>query len=68
MLFKGSEGTEAFLDHKNIGIKNHQILRCFKGVSPRFWSKNEDFLIFRFYAKLIREKCFVKVPKEKKPF
>ena len=65
---EGSEGKEAYLDHKNIGPKNHQNLQFFKGVSPWFLSKNGDFLIFSFYAKLIKKKCFVKVPKEKRPF
>ena len=64
MVFEGSERKEAFLDHKNIGLKNHQNLQFFKGVSPWFLSKNGDFLIFSFHAKLIKKKCFVKVPKE----
>ena len=46
-----SEIKEAFLDHKNIGSKNHQNLHFFKGVSPWSFSKNGDFLIFSFYAK-----------------
>ena len=66
--FEGSERKEAFLDHKNIGLKNHQNLQFFKEVIPLFLSKNGDFLIFSFYAKLIKKKCFVKVPKEKRPF
>ena len=64
MFFEGSERKEAFLDHKNIGLKNHQNLQFFRGVSPWFLSKNGDFLIFSFYVKLIKKKCFVKVPKE----
>ena len=28
--------------------------------------KNGDFLIFGFYAKWIKKKCFVNVPKKKK--
>ena len=67
MFFEGSERKEAFLDHKNIGLKNHQNLQFFKGVSPWFLSKNGDFLIFSFYAKWIK-RVFFEVPKEKKPF
>ena len=51
VFFKGSEIKESFLDHKNIGSKNHQNLHLFKGVSPWFLSKNGDFLIFSFNAK-----------------
>ena len=64
----GSEGKESFLDHKNIGSKNHQNLYFFKQVSRWFLSKIGNFLIFRFYTKWIKKKCFLKVPKEKKPF
>ena len=67
MFFEGSERKEAFLDHKNIGLKSHQNLQFFKGVSPWFLSKNGDFLIFSFYAKWIK-RVFFEVPKEKKPF
>ena len=49
-FFEGSERKEAFLDHKNIGLKNHQNLQFFKEVIPLFLSKNGDFLIFSFYA------------------
>ena len=48
---EGSERKKAFLDHNNIGSKNHQNLHFFKGVSPWFLSKNGDFLIFSFFAK-----------------
>ena len=65
VFFEGSERKEAFLDHENIGSKNHKKWHFFKGVSPWFLSKNGDFLIFSFYAKWIKKKCFVKVPKEK---
>ena len=65
---EGSEGKETFLDHKSIGLKSHQNLHFFKGVSPWFLSKNGDFLILSFYAKWIKKKCFLKVPKQKKPF
>ena len=34
-FFEGSERKEAFLDHKNMGSKNHQNLHFFKGVSVR---------------------------------
>ena len=33
-----------------------------------FCQKLEMFLFFSFYAKWIKKKCFLKVPKEKKPF
>ena len=65
---EGSERKEAFLDHKNIGSKSNHNLNFFKGVSPLFLSKNGDLLIFGFYAKWIKKKCFVKVPKQKKSF
>ena len=68
MFFEGSEIKEAFLDHKNIGSKNHPNLLFFKEISLWFLSKKGDFLIFSFYAKWIKKKCFLKVPKEKKPF
>ena len=68
VFFEASESKEAFLDQKNIGSKNHQNLHFFKGVSPWFLSKNGDFLILSFYAKWIKKKCFLRVPKEKKPF
>ena len=35
VFFEGSERKEAFLDHKNMGSKNHQNLHFFKGVSVR---------------------------------
>ena len=65
---EGSEGKEAFLDHKNIGSINLQNIPFFKGVSPWFLSKSGDFLIFSFYAKWIKKKGFLKVAREKKPF
>ena len=68
LFCKGSEGKEGFLDHNNIGSKNHQNWHFFKEVSPWFLSKNGDFLIFSFYAKQVKKKCFGKVPKEKKFF
>ena len=58
----GYEGKEAFLDHKNIGSKNHPNLHFFKEVSPWFLSKNIDFLIFSFYAKWKKNNCFLKFP------
>ena len=59
----------AFLEKKNIGSKNHQNFAFFsKGLVHGFCQKMEIFLIFSFYAKLIKRKCFLKVPKEKKPF
>ena len=51
VFFKGSERKEEFLDQKNSGSKNHQNLHFLKGVSPRFFSKNGDFLMFSFYLK-----------------
>ena len=68
VFFKGSERKESFLDQTNIGSKNHQNLHFFKGVSPWFLSKNSDFLMFSFYAKWMKEKCFLKARKEKKLF
>ena len=49
-------------------LKKPPKIFIFSEVSPWFLSKNGDFLIFSFYAKLIKKKCFFKVPKEKKPF
>ena len=51
VFFKGSEREESFLDHINIGSKNHQNLHLFNGVSPWFLSENGDFVILTFYAK-----------------
>ena len=45
---EGSERKEALVDHKNIHLKNNQILHFFKGVSSWFLSKNGDFLILCF--------------------
>ena len=56
MFCEGSKGKEAFLDHNNIGSKNHQNLHFFKGVSRWFLSKNEDFL-----CKMDQEKGFCEV-------
>ena len=53
---------------KTSAQKNHQTLHFFKGVSPWFLLKNGDFLIPTFYAKWTKKQCFLKVPKEKKPF
>ena len=36
VFIEGSNRKEAFLDHKNIGLKNNQNLHSFKGVSPWF--------------------------------
>ena len=47
---EGSEGKEAFLDHKNIDFKKPP-----KCAFPWFVSKNGDFLIFSFYAKWIKK-------------
>ena len=33
----------AFLDNKNIDLKKSQNLHFSKGISLRFWSKNENF-------------------------
>ena len=40
---EGSEGKEAYLDHKNIGLKSHQNLHFFKGVSRWFFVKKWRF-------------------------
>ena len=69
VFFEVSERKGVFLDQKNIGSKNHQILHFLKGVSLWFLSKNGDFLIFSFHAKWINKKCFLQARKEKKkPF
>ena len=44
VVFEGCERQDAFLDHKNIGSKNHQNLHFLKGVSPRFF-----FTKWRFF-------------------
>ena len=66
-FLEGSEGKEVFLDHKKIALKNQKNFRFFEMVSPWFLSKNGHFLIFSFFAKWIKKKCFLKVPKERKP-
>ena len=48
---KVPKGKEVFIDHKNVALRNRQNLHFFKGVSPLFLSKNEEFLKFCFYAK-----------------
>ena len=67
-FLKARKEKKALLDPKNIGLKNHQNLHFFKGVSPWFLSKNGDFLIFSFYAKWIENKAFLRAAREKKPF
>ena len=50
---------EAFLEKKKTSApKNHQNLHFLKGVSPWFLSKNGDFIIFSFYTKWRKKKCF----------
>ena len=68
VFFEGSERKEAFLDQKKSAQKTTKICIYFKVVSAWFLSKNGDSLIFSFYAKWIKEKCFLKARKEKKPF
>ena len=68
MFCEGFEGKKAFLDQKNIGSKNHQNFHFFKGVCPWFLSKNGDFLIFSFYAKWIKRKCFFEGSERKEAF
>ena len=69
VVFEGSERKEAFLDQKNIGSKNHQNFHFFEKVSPWFLSKNGNFsILIGFYTKWINNKCFLKVPREKKAF
>ena len=43
MFFEGSEIKEAFLDHKNIGSKNHPNLLFIKEISLWFLSKKAIF-------------------------
>ena len=43
VFFEGSERKEAFLDHENIGSKNHQNWHFFKVVSLWFLSKKWRF-------------------------
>ena len=64
----GYEGKEDFLDHKNIGWKNHPNFNFFKEVSPWFLSKNGDFFIFSFYAKRDQEKVFFGDSERKEAF
>ena len=54
MFYESLERKNAFLDQKNIGSKNNQNFHFFKGVSPWFLSKNEEFVLFSFYAKWIK--------------
>ena len=62
------ERKYAFLDHKNIGSKNHQNLHFFKGVSRWFLSKIGDFLIFQFLRKMDQEKVFCEGSEGKESF
>ena len=69
VFFEGSEKKEDFFRAKDHRLKKPRKFAFVKGVSRCFFfQKNGDFLIIRFYAKWIKKKCFVKVPKEKKPF
>ena len=45
-----------------------QNWHSFKGVSPWFWSKIPNFLIFSFFFKIGREKSFYNVLDKKQPF
>ena len=65
---ESSERKKAFVDQKNIGSKNHEYFHFFKGVSPWFLSKKGDFLIFSFYAKWIKRKCFFEGSERKEAF
>ena len=56
MIFDVFYGKQAFLNNKNIGFKNPQNWRFWKGVSPWFWSKIWDFFKFDFYAKKTKKK------------
>ena len=67
-FFQGSERKEAFLDQKTSAQKTTNFCIFLKRLVHGFFSKNGDFLILSFYAKLIKKKCFLKVPKQKKPF
>ena len=66
VFLKDLKEKEAFLDQQNISLK--KAPKLFKGASPWSLSKNGDFLNLRFCAKWIKKKCFLKVPKKKKPF
>ena len=69
VFFEGSEGKEAFLDHKKTAQKTTQNFHFFKGVSPWFLSKNGDFLIFSFLCKVDEERVFYESSeRKKKPF
>ena len=39
-----------------------------KGVTPWFLSKNRDFLLFSFYAKWMKKKCFFEGSENKEAF
>ena len=43
-------------------------MNFFKGVSPWFLSKNRDFLLFSFYVKWMKKKCFVEGSERKEAF
>ena len=58
-----------FWTTKKIGSKKPPKFAFFsKALVHGFCQKNGDFLIFSFYAKWMKKKCFLKVPKEKKFF
>ena len=69
VFFEGSERKEAFLEQKKHQLKKPPKIFIFsKRLVHGFCQKMEIFLMFSFYAKWIKKKCFFKVPKEKKPF
>ena len=63
VFYESSERKKAFLEQKN-----HQNFYFFKGVSPWFLSKNRDFLLFSFYVKWMKKKCFFEGFERKEAF
>ena len=64
---RGSEGKEAFLDHKNISLKNHQNLLFSKRLVHGF-CPNWRFFYILFLHKIDQEKQFCEVIEGKDAF
>ena len=67
-FLKVQKEKKPFQSKKTAAQKTTKICIFPKGLVHGFCLKNGDFLIFSFYAKWIKKQCFLKVPKEKKPF
>ena len=67
-IFDVLYSRQAFLNKKNIGLKNPQNWHFCKGVSPWFWAKNLKFCERFVLCKIDPEKVFGDVLVRKEAF